>query len=113
MWPGSGGGLVGLVDGLNGDDDVDLVADHQLVALERDVEVDAPLLARQLSAALEPDTAVAPRVGGDAEVVQLEVDGLRDVLDRQAATGDEVAVLVDDLGALEGHRRGGLDGEEV
>ncbi len=68
---------------LDGDHDVDLVADHQLVALERDVEVDAPLLARQGRGALEADAAVAPRVDADAEVVELEVDRLAGVFDRE------------------------------
>ena len=91
MRAGQAVGLVLLQDGLDGDGDVDLVADQQAAAVQRDVEVDAEVLAGDGRGALEADAGAAPRVAVGAEDLDVEGDRLGDALDGQVA-GDEQAL---------------------
>src|SRR3954469_22254552 len=68
---------------LHGEVDGHLVADEDLAAVERDVEVHAPVLAVDHGGGLEADALVAPRVLAGTEVLDLELDRLGDALDRQ------------------------------
>jgi hypothetical protein len=71
------------------------VADEELAAVERDVEVDAEVLAGDLGGGLEAETRAAPRVGAGAEELDVELDRTGDALDGQVAHG---------RGAVEGSR---------
>src|SRR3569833_4440058 len=59
------------LDGLDLELDVDVVAEQSLVATERDVELDAVLLAADRGGGAEPDARAAPGVGVGA--VELHV----------------------------------------
>src|SRR3954471_977794 len=107
------GGLVLLEDGLHGDQDVDLVADEKASAVHRDVEVDAPLLAGDRRGALEARAGAAPRVGLDAEELDVQGDRLGDALDGQVTGHEQALAAVLDAGADEGHRAVVLHVEEV
>src|SRR4051812_27314310 len=103
----SGSGLV--EDRLDGELDLDLVADQQLAAVERDVEVDTEVLAVDLGGRLETDPGVAVGVLLDTEELHVEVHGVGDALDGELAGGG---------GAVEGrgherHRAALLHVEEV
>src|SRR3954466_4268701 len=85
------GGLVLLEDGLGGDQDVDLVTDEEAPAVHRDVEVNAPLLARDRGRALEPGARATPRGRLGPEELDVQGDRLGDALDGQVA-GDQQAL---------------------
>src|SRR5581483_10147781 len=99
----------GRKHGLDLEGDVHRVADEELAAVERDVEVHTELLAGDLGRRLEADALAAPRVGLDAEVLDVELDRLGDALDRQLA-GRLLAV---EAGRDEGHRAVVLHVEKV
>src|SRR6478752_7403387 len=84
---GSGSGL----GGLDGERDLDLVADEELAALERLVPLDAEVLPVDRGGRLGAQLGLAPRVGLDAEELRGQVDRLGDAVDGQVA-GDHVAV---------------------
>src|SRR4051794_7327160 len=107
------GGLVLLEDGLHGDQEVDLVADQEASTVHRDVEVDAPLLAGDGRGALEAGAGAAPRVGLDAEELDVQGDRLGDALDGEVTGHEEPLAAVLDDGAGEGHRAIVLHVEEV
>src|SRR5919106_2464001 len=70
-----------------------LVADDEPIALERDVEVDAEVLAADLGRRFEADAGAAPWIGSDAEELQVELDGPGHVLDGEVAGHDVVVTL--------------------
>src|SRR5450631_2610203 len=89
--------------------DLDLLADENAAALDRDVPGQAEVLAVDLSGGLEAGAGAAPWVGADATEVQVEAGRLRDSLDGQQALESVVA----DLGRLKGHDRIAVNIEEV
>src|SRR6266545_4821717 len=106
-------GASGLKGGLHVEVDVDLVAEQQLAAVERDVEVDAPLLAADAGGGLETGDGLAVRVLLDTEQLDVQLDRLGDVLDGQVAGDDPRVAVLPDTGAGEGHLRALLHVEEV
>src|SRR5690606_39441913 len=90
--------------GLDGDGDLDLVADHP-DALDELVVRDAEVVAVDGGRGEEGDPLVAPGVRPLAAILAGEDDGPRCAADREVAVDlDPVAVLHDSV-AREGHRR--------
>src|SRR5690606_12236131 len=88
--PGPGRGLgAGNVrarpDRLDLQGDRDLVAEHDLVPLERDVELDAEVAAADGRGRGEARPGAAPGIRADAVELGQQPDGTGDVLDRQVA----------------------------
>src|SRR5262245_24851293 len=106
--------LLDLLDQLQLDVDLDLIADQPAAGLERHVPIQAPLLAADLSLRIKPGAGGAPRRRGLAGVLDVQRDGLGHVADGQiavqlAAIGAELL----DTRALERNIRVGLDVEEI
>src|SRR5262245_56872369 len=112
---GSGAGRLGFLLQYSLDLQVDghLVADDEPVAIERDVEVDAELLAADLALRLETDAGAAPRVGTDAEELELQLERPGHVLDGELTGHDVVVAVGTQADRPEAHHRVLLDLEEV
>src|SRR5215211_7412940 len=94
--------------------DLHAVAEQRAARLEHLVPVDPEVARPDLTAQLEPDALVAPRVGGDARNRGLELDLVRGVADREVAD-DAEAVSVErlDLRRAEGDLGVRVGREEV
>src|SRR5690606_24838389 len=110
--PGPGRGLgAGNVrarpDRLDLQGDRDLVAEHDLVPLERDVELDAEVAAADGRGRGEARPGAAPGIRADAVELRQQPDGTGDVLDRQVAVHVEAggARPAADCGAFHTGRR--------
>src|SRR5690606_6238264 len=103
-------GRSGVENGLYVEFDRDPVADHQLVAGDRHVEVDAELLTADLAARLQAEPGASPGVAALAENLGFEFDGLGHAADREVAEDDVAALaLLTYAGGCVGHHRVLLD----
>src|SRR6187402_213731 len=73
--------------------ELDLLGDEDAAGLERGVPGEAPVLAVDGGLALEADAGVAERVHGGAGLLELDRDGLGDVLDGQVAGDGPVGAV--------------------
>src|SRR5260370_612082 len=105
---GSGG-----QDGLDLQVEGDLVSDHHAAVLHGGVEVDVEVAPVELASTGEPGPGAAERVGAEAVQLQDQRHAPGDALEREIAVEHVIAVLEPCASRAVGHRRVGLDLEEV
>src|SRR3954451_22363821 len=102
---GSAGPVRSGLDGLDLEVNVDVVAEQRLVATERDVELDAVLLAADRGGGAEADTRATPGVGVGAVELHVQRDRTGDLADGERAVEEVVGPVLPYAGGGERHDR--------